>query len=1017
MTLRHQKTRLFFIFLLNVVVINHCWGLAGELDPTFGVGGKMTVDLAGIRNDGIVGQNSTLIQPDGKIIVAGGGRGYAGRAQTENVILRFNADGTPDASFGNNGEVHVQFFSGSTVRGLALQKDGKIIVGLITSTIEGYVDFAVMRLNHDGSLDSTYGENGKLVFDIDNRSTDWLSSVATLDDDRVIIAGVSENEVLKTSKIVLLRANKDGTIDKTFGIAGLATQPFKGYADVTSFEVQKNGNFLIGGSQGGGYYGYLARFLSNGMIDASFGVDGISTGGDFYYIEALKTLEDGRILAISDNNLYRFLPDGELDLTFGDKSRQILDWSTRQSLGIDQVAMLDFDLQNDGKILLGGYFLWYTDYYLRETRFAVIRLNADGSLDSTYGVNGTATAQFQIDPVTNQPIVSYAEALTLQADGKVLLSGVAYSVLQPSNNTDANIAMARFTPFGQIDPTFGEAGQVVTNVKGGSTDDQANAITTVQGDGKILTATVSSNIDGLDFAITRHHPDGSLDTSFNGQGWVKTDIRTKRTLEDGWYGPELITHISNDYPVAVAVQPDGKIILGGSSIQSVDQYENESLFVLVRYNSDGSLDHTFANNGILIQEGLGTQPGLYNTAPSNYMADMALQADGKIVITGLGWFDQTPPAPGYDFVTIRYNSDGTRDTSFGTDGIVITNGHTVKKNDYPSSLLIQPDGKIIVAGDFTGYYGSPARSITLIRYNQNGTLDTSFDGDGKISLAMTRHLYGLYEDFSLEDIALQEDGSIIAGGELCYNYHCYFILSKFLSDGERDLSFGYGGTGYSVLTYSSYFSSVWLNAISTQSDGRILAVGEISRLVRMVGAERTLGRPPRSKTYTSNDMIIMRLLPDGTFDYTFGELGGVVITDFAETSDSAYAITMQPDAKILVAGSSWSTTTNYYIEGHWDLALARYEGLSSPLDELEGIVFEIQDLADDAILNEGQAKSLSKHLEAAILQIDSGNTAAARNQLESFIKSVDTFVKTNIISEDIANHLKAVVSIMLDSLT
>ena len=140
-----------------------------------------------------------------------------------------------------------------------------------------------------------------------------------------------------------------------------------------------------------------------------------------------------------------------------------------------------------------------------------MRLNPDGSLDSSYGDRGTAISEFVIDPVTDQPIISEARALVLQDEGKVLLAGMAFSALQSSNVTDINIAMVRFNTSGEIDFAFGESGHVVTNIKGGPTDDFVNAVTTIQGDGKIVTATASYGVHGFDFAVTRHQPDGRLD--------------------------------------------------------------------------------------------------------------------------------------------------------------------------------------------------------------------------------------------------------------------------------------------------------------------------------------------------------------------------------------------------------------------------------------------------------------------------------------------------------------------------
>lgn len=303
----HTRLKYTLVYILglslNFFVITPSFAGAGDLDLTFGNGGKISYDLEDISWDGIAGKYNVVTQSDGKIIVAGGGKGYAQNAQSENIILRFNADGSPDLSFGENGQVHIPFFAGSSVRALALQSDEKIIVGLMTATIEGNIDIGVVRLNPDGLVDDTYGINGQYVFDINNGSHDYLRGMVMLEDNQVIVAGLSNIPESNISQIFLMRINSNGNIDKAFANGGKALLNFEYGADISSLELQQNGNLLIAGMQPGagwGYAnGYLARFLENGTPDVSFGLNGKVLGRISISLKTLKRRQMERLLRLA----------------------------------------------------------------------------------------------------------------------------------------------------------------------------------------------------------------------------------------------------------------------------------------------------------------------------------------------------------------------------------------------------------------------------------------------------------------------------------------------------------------------------------------------------------------------------------------------------------------------------------------------------------------------------------------------------------------------------------------------
>src|SRR5262245_34044918 len=264
---------------------------------------------------------------------------------------------------------------------------------------------------------------------------------------------------------------------------------------------------------------------------------------------------------------------------------------------------------------------------------------------------------------------------------------------------------------GSLDPSFGTGGMVTTDL--GPNGEVAGAIA-LQPDAKILAAGVAGY--GGAPALVRDNANGTLDATFGDAGIVVTD-----TVHAGVN--------------AMALQPDGKIVVAGGSAR----------FVLVRFTPEGDLDPTFGGDGIV-----------KTNFHRNYDVAFALaiQTDGKIVAAGVTSI--VPRELGLDDTKIavaRYNADGTLDTTFGHDGRVST-AFTGTYNA-ARALTIQADGKIVVAGTARGY-----RAFALVRYDPDGTRDRGFGEDGKV---VTRIGRGSIE--SLNALALQADGGIVAGGE------------------------------------------------------------------------------------------------------------------------------------------------------------------------------------------------------------------------------------------------------------
>ena len=336
---------------------------------------------------------------------------------------------------------------------------------------------------------------------------------------------------------------------------------------------------------------------------------------------------------------------------------------------------------------------------------------------------------------------------------------------------------------------------------------------------------------------------GSLDTTF-GPGRVTTDFNKV-----------------HDYGYAMAVQPDGKIVVAGFA-----ENRNNYYFELARYTADGVLDTTFGSGGLVTT----------NFGHGNDQAHaMALQSDGKIVVAGYSYSGSDE-----DFGLARYTSVGALDATFGDGGLVTTDsGHG---NDRVYAVALQSDGKIVVAGYSSGKENN--EDFTLARYTATGALDATFGSDGLVATD-----FGGGND-QAHAVALQSDGKIVAAGYSSGNS----ALARYTAAGELDETFGDGGKVATDFESGSDHA----NAIAVQSDGKIVA---------------TWAGVPSGR---NRDFGLARYTAAGALDTTFGD-GGKLTTDFNSNYDQANAVVLQTDGKIVVAGHSHNGSDNNF-------ALARY---------------------------------------------------------------------------------------------
>jgi len=382
---------------------------------------------------------------------------------------------------------------------------------------------------------------------------------------------------------------------------------------------------------------------------------------------------------------------------------------------------------------------------------------ADGDLDTSFDTDGIQTTSIG-------SVQDIAYSVAIQSDGKIVAAGYSH------NGSNNDFAVVRYSTDGSLDTTFGTAGKVITAI--GSGIDVANYVV-VQSDGKIVVAGYSHNGSNVDFAVVRYNTDGSLDTSFGTGGKVTTAVGS-----------------SNDTGRSVVMQSDGKIIVVGSSENSTD-----TDFAVVRYNTNGSLDTTFSSDGKVT-----TAIGSGNDGANS----VVLQSDGKIVVAGVSF--ETFEV----FAVVRYTSTGSEDATFSGDGKVTT--AVGSSQDQARSVVLQSDGKIVAAGfsDNGSNY-----DFAVVRYNSDGSLDTTFSGDGIVTTAVGSAL-----DIA-NSVVMQSDGKIVAAGYSHNGSNDDFAVVRYNTGGSLDTTF----SGDGIVTTAVGAGSDYGYSVAMQGDGKIVAAG------------------------------------------------------------------------------------------------------------------------------------------------------------------------------------------------
>ncbi len=369
-------------------------------------------------------------------------------------------------------------------------------------------------------------------------------------------------------------------------------------------------------------------------------------------------------------------------------------------------------VQPDDKIVVATG-LWSAPGLAADS-FTLARYTANGSLDATFGAGGTIQASFGISDET-------VGGIALQADGKILVVGSA----------NGEVALARFNADGSVDTGFGTGGTVITFVGTGSS---AGTSVAVAPDGRIVVAAAANDVwsPNTDFALVRYTADGSLDTTFGSNGTVRTSFSPGTGAE-------------TDTVTALALLPDGTIVAAGTAIHQVASFAltDRAAFAVALYNPDGSPDTAFGTSGQVT-----TEVRVINGTADLGVAGADVTADGRLVVGG--------NADG-QFTLISYQLDGSLSAGFGRAGLAASAYSAAQGAVADSSaMVLQTDGKIVLAGDFAGP-NSPWHML-VTRYTAQGSLDTSFGAAGQVLPSFdTRFDTATW-------MAFQSDGQLLLGG-------------------------------------------------------------------------------------------------------------------------------------------------------------------------------------------------------------------------------------------------------------
>ena len=918
--------------------------LDGSLDTSFDGDGMASVGLSG---------SVVVVQGDGKVVAAGSTD--IGNAN-DFVLVRFNPNGSLDTTFDTDGRVTTDFgvFLNDTANALALQSDGKLVVAGFTTTSGTSTDFALARYNTDGSLDTSFDDDGKLILDMGS-TVDRANAVLIQPDGKILVGGMGGSIL----DFALARLNSDGSLDTSFGTGGKVSTAIGASTDsISALALQSDGKILAAGFASGGGFA-LARYNSNGTLDTTFDTDGKLTLAPLTTSaqgRGVVVQPDGKIVVVGrDSNgsvnvmaLARFNANGSLDTSFDGDGKLTLAMGAVNSEASDAVV------QSDGRIVVVGS-------SPNTGEMVLARINPNGSLDLSFD---TAVNTLDASPIFTRG----GPAVVLDGDVRVY---------------DADLALVGH--YGGASLTLARAGGAnATDVFSAAAGGTLGALT--QGTSLVVSGTtigtVTTNSGGtLVLAFNSSATQARVESALqqiaysNSSGTLPATVQLAWGFNDGNTGTQgtggalvatgsTLVHINNVptggvtisgtptegqtlSAVSTLADADGLGTLSyqwqvsgfggaawtniatatGSTLALTDAYLGKQLRVIVSYTDGGGTPESatsaataaVANQNaapsFVVGDGKVTRSiGVTDTAD-----DALLQPDGKLVVVGLDVVPYSSNGPDSRYELVRYNTDGSVD---------VTNATPISTFLDMRSVALQSDGKILAVGSRT----TGTITTTLVRYNANGSLDTSFDGDGKLS---SSGFFGTSSGGAGAVLALPDGKIMLAGNGSSSTYS----LARLNADGSFDTTFSDDGkiTG---LTGVSFVADAVL-----QPDGKILIAGlstfgwTLARHNPDGSLDTTFDTDGVASTFvasgatlsnmalqadgkivlvgTANSNIALaRFNANGSLDTSF-DTDGKLLTDFAPGNEGGGGVLVQADGKIVVAGFAFNGPND-------DFALARY---------------------------------------------------------------------------------------------
>lgn len=748
-----KKIYLLFILLIT----NLLMAQDGSIDDTFNPN-----DIGFGSGDGANGSVYSLAElPDGKKIITGNFNVFNGFYSPG--LVRLNHDGSVDQTF------YIGTGANSTIYTCQIQPDGKIIIGGNFTSFNDIPVHGIIRLNADGSTDSTFNAS------LNNSLPSTIKIVKLLNDGKMYIGGEFSIYNIFTGNILngIARLNSDGTLDTTFYNPSLGTIS----NSVETVSVQNDGKIIIGGgftiiSTGiSENIDYLARLNPDRSLDATFNIPNFIISGG---VKCSAIQQDGKILiggrfgidvnGSVSNYIARLNSDGTPDNSF------LSSFTSNQS-GALIPEVNDLKLQSDGKIIVFGNFSNYSNIEVND----LIRLNNDSSIDTSFTTNITSTNSLLTGLITNDNKIIVGSENTIKKD-QIYIGGIVQLDTnglfdgefnkQTGFNQKVNVIntqlenkilvggefnayngvsqrlLSKLNNDGSLDENF--------NINGIGPDSAINDLK-IHTNNKILIAGQFNNFNGTTSRkIIRIHEDGSIDTEFN--------------IGNGFEGV-MITNL--------AIQSDSKIIVSGL-FNSFNGYNSKNI---ARLNADGSFDNSFT----------------VGSGANNTINKSIIQSDGKII--AIGSFTNFNGINANRI--IRLHTDGSIDNTFNAG---------IGANSSILDIELQNDNKIIIVGFFTSYNGIGVNKIA--RLNSDGSLDTTFNS-------------GSGANQTISTVEILSDGKIMIGGFFnLYNNILARGIAKLNIDGSLDTTFN-SGTGFrpSVNIASP------VNTIAIDQNGKILIGG------------------------------------------------------------------------------------------------------------------------------------------------------------------------------------------------